>query len=189
MKSTTIAILSAATLMTAACGQKNTTVDASNNVAAMETGNDVTAEAPAATGGQAFANAAAASDAFEIATSKLALTTSKSKAIKAFAQKMIDAHTDSTAKLKTAAASASPAITPDPTLNAEQQATLDSLKSATGAAFDQAYVTGQTSGHQKTLDTLRAYGSTGDVPSLKSFATTLTPIVAAHLNMAKALKP
>lgn len=102
---------------------------------------------------------------------------------------MIDAHTESTVKLKAAAGSASPAIVPNAALTSEQQATLDSLKAKSGADFDAAYIAAQVDGHQKTLDALKAYSATGDVPALKTFATTLVPIVTAHLNMAKGLKP
>ncbi|WEK44920.1 MAG: DUF4142 domain-containing protein [Candidatus Sphingomonas colombiensis] len=119
----------------------------------------------------------------------MALTTSKSTSIKKFAQKMIDAHTSSTAKLKTVAASANPAITPDPTLTPEQQQQVDSMKTMTGSDFDKAYIDAQVAGHQKTLDALKAYSATGDVAPLKTFATGLIPTVTAHLNMAKGLKP
>lgn len=185
MKLVAITTLSAAALALTACGQKATT-DSGSNVVTVDTSNDAVT---APSGGQAFANSAAASDAFEIATSRMALATSTSSTVKKFAQKMIEAHTDSTGKLKTATSRANPAITPDPTLTAEQQAKLDALKGTSGKAFDQAYAAAQVEGHQKTLEALRAYSATGDVPELKAFATTLTPIVAAHLNMAKALKP
>jgi putative membrane protein len=184
-------IASSALLALAACGRGNHN-DAANSTAA--TGADtMNAAAPMAAptnsnASQTFANAAAASDAFEIETSKLALTNGSSASIKSYAQKMIDAHTASTAKLKTAAAAATPAITPDPALNAEQQHKLDELKKLNGPAFDQAYATEQAAGHQQALDTLRGYAATGDVPQLKSFATGMVPIVAAHLNMAKGLK-
>lgn len=188
MKIIAIAAVSAAALALASCGPKNgTAVGTGNDTTAMASDNSMAA-APAVSGGQAFANAAAASDAFEIATSRLALTNGASAAVKAYAQKMIDAHTNSTAKLQTAAASASPSLTPNPALTAEQESTLASLKTATGKAFDQAYAAAQVAGHQKTLDALRAYDANGDVPALKAFATTLTPTVAAHLNMAKSLK-
>ena len=95
---------------------------------------------------------------------------------------------ETTAKLKTAAAEASPALTPVPTLNPEQQQKLDQLKALKGWAFDQAYITDQAAGHQQTLDTLKAYAATGDTPSLKTFATGLIPTVTAHLNMVKGLK-
>lgn len=137
--------------------------------------------------GQAFANAAAASDAFEIQTSRLAATKASSAKVKRFAREMIKAHTDSTAKLKTAAAAAAPAITPNPALTPDQQQTLDALSAKSAADFDRAYADAQRRGHQATLDALQAYSASGDVPSLKSFATSLVPTVTAHLNMAKSL--
>lgn len=137
---------------------------------------------------QDFANAAAASDAFEIETSKLAASKAQSAKVKSFAQSMTKAHTDSTAKLKAAAAAAAPAITPNPALSASQQQALSALNSKSGAEFDAAYAKAQADAHQVTLDTLKAYAAAGEVASLKAFATELVPVVTAHLNMAKALK-
>lgn len=196
MRHGTLILLSTAALALAGCGHKtDTTTPADNAVVANETtdngvavsGNSDAMAAPASAG-QTFANAAAASDAFEIATSELAPASSKSAAVKAFAVKMIEAHTGSTQKLKAAAGSASPAITPDATLTAAQQKTLDDLKGLNGAAFDTAYAAAQVEGHQMTLDALKAYAAGGDVPQLKSFAAGLIPTVTAHLNMAKGLK-
>lgn len=176
--------LGASMLALAACGQKNDAV--ANNTADTAVVNDVAA-APSVAPGQQFANTAAASDAFEIETSRLAETKAKAAGVKKFAASMIKAHTDSTAKLKTAAGSATPALTPDATLTAEQQQVLDSLKPLEGDAFDKAYVTAQVDGHQKTLDALKAYAASGDVSQLKDFATATVPVVTAHLNMAKGL--
>lgn len=183
-------LLSSAALALASC-HKNDAEDAptTNTVAtAPDAASNVAAPAPATSAGQTFANTAAASDAFEIEASKLALTSATTPAIKAFAKKMIEAHTDSTAKLKAAAASATPGITPDPSLSADQQQMLDGLKAETGAAFDHAYVADQVTAHQKTLDALKAYSTGGDVQALKMFAGTLIPIVTAHLNMANGIK-
>lgn len=191
--------ISALALALAACGPKtqnantadttmsNDTAFDANNAGTTATATNTAATAPA-TGGQSFANTAAASDTFEIATSKLALDKSSSAAIKKYANQMIAAHTASTDKLKATTAGLSPAITPDPTLNADQQAKLDSMKGLTGSAFDTAYIAAQQDAHQQALDLLKAYGATGDVPALKTFATGLAPTVAAHLNMAKGLK-
>lgn len=187
MRYTLIALLSGSALALAACGPKTETTTTTNSVTTEESSTNVTV--PALSPGQAFANAAASSDAFEIAESQLAQTVSKSAAIKAFAQKMIDAHTGSTTKLKAAAASATPAITPDATLTAEQQQKLDALKLKTGADFDTGYAADQVAAHQATLDALKSYSVAGDVPELKTFATGLIPTVTAHLNMAKGLKP
>jgi putative membrane protein len=185
MKHSILIAVSIAALSLAGCGKKAETPAAQNSEAAAN-GLDGTA-APAASPGQAFADAAAASDTFEIETSKLAQTKSQSAKVKRFAGEMIKAHTASTAKLKTAAGAASPAITPSPTLTPAQQQTLDALSAKSGADFDKAYADAQRSGHQATLDALKAYSTNGDVPSLKAFATELVPTVTAHLNMAKGL--
>lgn len=152
---------------------------------------DAATEAPPAAAmspGQTFANAAAASDAFEIESSQLAENKATSAKIKSFAAQMIKAHTGSTAKLKTAAGAATPAIVPDTAFSDMQRQTLSDLGSKTGADFDAAYAEAQVDGHQATLDALKAYSANGDVPSLKAFATGLVPTVTAHLNMAKGLK-
>jgi putative membrane protein len=195
MQSKTLMLLSAAVLATAACSKQD---NAANNMAANDMttdanmmadngmANDTAAVSPLTA--QGFANAAAASDKFEIESSKLAASQASSAAVKSFATKMISAHTDSTAKLKSTLSGMSPAMTPDDTLTAEQQSTLDSLKGQNGAAFDSAYAAAQTTAHQKTLDTLKNYSASGDNAQLKSFADGLIPTVTAHLNMAKGLK-
>ncbi|MEO6091451.1 MAG: DUF4142 domain-containing protein [Novosphingobium sp.] len=142
----------------------------------------------AASPGQTFADTAAASDTFEIESSRLAERKASSAAIKKFAAQMIKAHTASTAKLKTAASSASPAIVPSPQLTGAQQQALDAMSSQNGAAFDSAYARAQVDQHQATLDTLKAYAATGDVPPLKAFAGEMVAPVTGHLNMAKGLK-
>ncbi|AXB78359.1 DUF4142 domain-containing protein [Novosphingobium sp. P6W] len=137
--------------------------------------------------GQAFANIAAASDAFEIESSKLAITKATTAKIKSFANDMIEAHTKSTVELKAAAGAASPAITPNAALTAAQKATLDQLAAKSGADFDRAYAAAQASAHAEALDALKGYSVGGEVASLKAFATKLIPIVTAHLNMAKSI--
>lgn len=186
MKIKTMALLSAAAITLAACGQKADT-------GAKNTENGVIAADPASpavaaiTADQAFVNAAAASDAFEIETSRLAATNAASPGIKKYADQMIAAHTASTANLKAITATLAPALMPDPTLTPEQQSTLDALRGQTGEAFDTAYASGQTTAHEKTLVTLNRYVGSGDIPELRKFAKGLAPTVAAHLNMARAL--
>lgn len=195
-----LALLSATTFLVAGCGQKtdtdsNTTTTSTSvtNEAMTDTAGNTMGgamadtAAPAATGAQGFANTAAASDAFEIATSKLAADNGASAATRKFATQMIAAHTESTAKLKGIAAGLSPAITPDPTLDADHQARLDALKAKKGAEFDTAYAAEQVAAHEAALQLLQTYAASGDVPQLKQFAGELAPKVAAHLNMAKSL--
>jgi putative membrane protein len=205
MNRSTLVVLSAAAFAVASCGTKTTTNETATttdttttnsvvsetippdtmNAAGMDSMNAATA-VPAT--GQAFANTVAASDAFEIASSKLATTDAQSAPIKSFAKQMITAHTESTAKLKKLA-SGKPGITPDPTLNGEQQQKLDALRILKGTEFDHAYVADQIAAHQQALDALNGYASSGDDPDFKAFGVALVPTVTAHLNMAKGLKP
>jgi putative membrane protein len=194
MQSKTLMFLSAAVLATAACSKHDNANTTGNDMATdanMMTDNGMAANETAAASpltAQGFVNAAAASDKFEIESSKLAASQASSAAVKSFATKMISAHTASTAKLRTTIAGMTPAVTPDDTLTSEQQSTLDSLKGQNGATFDSAYAGAQTTAHQKTLDTLKNYSASGDNATLKSFADGLIPTVTAHLNMAKGLK-
>jgi len=189
-------LLFSSMLAVAACGQRNDTGanaamnDSSMTGTNMDTGNMATNDnmAMSPTSAQGFVNAAAASDKFEIESSKLANDAGASAATKAFAAKMISAHTASTAKLKSTTGGMTPPVTPDDTLTAEQQSTLDNLKTLKGADFDAAYKTAQVDAHTKTLDVLKAYSASGDTPALKTFADGLIPTVTAHLNMAKGLK-
>ena len=190
MKIIAIAATAAAlTLVTGGCKKEEARQDvtASPEVASGAAAG-ATATATAMAGpDQVFVDTAAASDAFEIQSSKLAASKASSAKVRTFAEHMITAHTDSTAKLKTAATAAMPAITPTPALSTEQRARLDDLEAKSGADFDRAYADMQVKAHEAALGALRAYSANGGVPSLKAFATDLVPVVAAHLNTAKGL--
>jgi putative membrane protein len=163
---------------------------AAADTGATGTGGANTMETPAAgaaaTTAQGFADSAAASDMFEIESSKLANTMAKSADVKSFAQMMITDHTKSSAELKAAAGKATPAVTPAPKLAPDQQASLDSLKSA-GANFDKTYAQAQVDAHQKTLSLLQGYASAGDSEPLKAFASKTAPVVSQHLEKARTL--
>jgi putative membrane protein len=183
MKTIILLTASFAALALGGCGKKD---EAAGDPSFAASDTMATAsQAPAASPAQTFANAAAASDAFEIEASKLVTTKSPSVPIKSFAANMTKAHTESTAKLQTAAAAAS--VTPVAQITPAQQQVLDELGSKSGDDFDAAYAKAQVDAHQMTLDMLKAYAANGDAPSLKAFANELTPIVTAHLNMAKGL--
>jgi len=136
---------------------------------------------------QEFTNRAAANDAFEIAASKLALDKSKSTVVRAFAQQMIDAHTKSTAKLKAAAGSATPAITPDATIPPDMQKVLDALR-AENSGFDALFIKEQIVAHDRALTMLEEYSVNGDVESVRLFAAETAPVVRSHLDMARGLQ-
>lgn len=199
MNRATLALAATAAIALSSCGPKTDTANVTTTETNLSSSDTMTVNesnamgamnsaAPMASPAQTFVNTAAASDAFEIASSKLALDNSSSASIKKFANQMIAAHEGSTAKLQKVTAGLSPALTPDATLTADQQSKLDDMKGKKGADFDAAYAAAQRGGHQATLDALKAYAASGDVPALKDFASGLVPTVTAHLNMANALK-
>lgn len=188
-KTLALAILPPLALL-AACGKK---ADVETNTVLTDNGTmtEITSEtdngvmnadvsAPAMTG-QQFANAAASTDAYEIAAGKLAETKATAQALKDFGKMMVSNHTDSTAALKKAAGKATPAITPDATMTAEQKANLATLQSATGEDFDNAYKSQQIATHQTALAAMQGYAASGDVASLKDFASSTAKVVQAHL--------
>ena len=187
MKTRMLLVL-AGSLAIAACGQKTDTYNANANVANDDVLGANETQAAAPTTAQGFANAAAASDRFEVESSTLAASAGTSAAVKDFAAQMVAAHTASTAKLKATAAGLSPAITPNDALTPDQQSRLDSLKALKGADFDAAYSAAQVEAHQKALDALNGYAAAGDNAQLKALASGMVPTVTAHLNMAKGLK-
>lgn len=145
---------------------------------------DVMAAIP---GARQFADLAVKNDAFEIAAAKLALAKSASPAIKAYATKMIAAHTRAMAKIRAAAAAARPAITPDASSTKDYDTKLAGLRALSGAAFDQAYVAGQIHEHHAALSLYQLYAGGGDTPSLKAAATAMIAVLKQHLAMAESL--
>ncbi len=101
---------------------------------------------------------------------------------------MIEDHTASTAKIKSAAGKASPAITPDPTLTDDQNSKLADLGKLSGADFDKEYASQQVDAHKDALSLMTLYADKGDVPSLKTAAGEIMPKVQTHLDKIKAIK-
>lgn len=179
-----VVLATALPLALAACGQKETAPTEAANVTANEAG-ETASVAPS--GSQDFVNRIAASDRFEIETSKLAADSAASSAVMAYAREMIAAHTASTAKLKGAVAKGG-GIVVDDKLSTSQQATLEDMKMKKGYIFDAAYLAAQVHGHDHTLTELKGYAASGDNAALKAFAEEMIPTVAGHLEKAQAVK-
>lgn len=126
-----------------------------------------------------FVNAAAASDAYEIASSELALERIQSGELRQFAQQMITDHRKSSADLKAAAGS----IQPQPNMTPAQQQMVEALRSAQGAQFASLYRDQQMQVHRQTLETLRGFADGGQDAALRQFAANTAPVVQNHLEM------
>lgn len=134
-----------------------------------------------------FLTNTAVANLFEIESSKLALTKTKSDKVKAFANEMVTDHTAAGEKFKTAVAEAK--LTPPvEKLDAKHQALLDDLKKKDGAAFDKAYVDAQYQGHVETVAMFEAYAKSGDNARMKKLASELLPTLKKHLEHVTALR-
>jgi putative membrane protein len=132
-----------------------------------------------------FAIKAAQSDMTEIQTSQLALNRSQNPQVLKYAQEMIQAHTDSTSKLKPIAARLNLAM--PKTLGADNQVLVDRLSRLSNTQFDMTYTTGQARAHAQTQSLFQNEVQQGKNPELKAFANEILPVVSMHLQMAKSL--
>lgn len=134
-----------------------------------------------------FLSRLAVGNRFEIDSSKVALTKSKSENVKTFASLMVSDHGQAATKMKQAVTDAK-VEAPADALDARHQALLDSLKKKDGPAFDQAYVDAQLKGHEEAVAMVETYANTGDNPKIKQLASELLPTLRMHLDNVKKLQ-
>lgn len=126
-----------------------------------------------------YAEMAAASDMFELESSRLALTRAQDPALRQFAQMMIDDHSRTSQQLMAAARTADISLTPS--LMPMQRQMLDELQQANGQTFDRLYRTQQIQAHEMAVALHGNYARSGNNPALRGVAAAATPIVTQHL--------
>jgi putative membrane protein len=136
---------------------------------------------------QGFVSAAATSDMYEVTAGKIAVQRARSPEVKEFAQKMVDAHTETTAKLKDIIASNAIAATPPAHVDYRRQGMLDDLRGAKAEDFDHRYVAQQIAAHKEADILMRSYAKAGDNTAIKDFAAETDKAVKMHLSMAQKL--
>ena len=132
-----------------------------------------------------FAAAAAQSDIYEISAAKVALGHTNSQAVKAFAQKMIQDHTETTSQLKPIAKAMG--VTPPTKTDAAARLELSYLRTLNGGAFDSEYAKEQVVSHQAAVGAFKIAAKTAQNSELKSFAQKYLPVIQGHLKMAQQL--
>jgi putative membrane protein len=131
-----------------------------------------------------FAAAAATSDMYEVTAGKIALQRSQNADVKEFAQKMVDAHTATTDKLKGLLPAG---VTPPAHVDDRRQSMLNNLRGASAADFDHRYAVQQVAAHKEADILMRGYANDGEDKSIKSFARDTDKDVKMHLSMAEGL--
>nr|WP_315459350.1 DUF4142 domain-containing protein [uncultured Sphingorhabdus sp.] len=127
-----------------------------------------------------FVAKAGAADLWEVNSSKAALAKSQRADVKKFAQMMVDHHTRTTEKLKSAAASGN--IQPSsPQLDAMQQRMLDDINSAQSGTIDAVYLQHQLTAHQAALALHQNYAANGDNDALKKAANEMVGVIKGHI--------
>lgn len=136
---------------------------------------------------QDFIDSAAVANKFEIDTSQLALKYSKSADVKAFAQQMVDDHSQVGKEFKETLTAAS--ITPpSDSLDLTHEAKYTKLRLfTTKRGFDGLYISEQLSAHQDAVKLFGNYAKDGPTPAVKEFATKTLPKLEHHLAMVKEL--
>jgi putative membrane protein len=135
---------------------------------------------------ETFIQKAAASDQAEIMLSKLALERASSPQVKQFAQTMVTDHTKSTSLLQPIAADHGVNLPENPQPANDEK--YQKLEKQSGAAFDKTYIEMMVEDHQDTLHAFETEAGQATDPKLKEFISTVRPIVAHHLQMAKELR-
>jgi putative membrane protein len=129
---------------------------------------------------QGFVTVLATGDLYELESSRMALQRQTSPGVNEMAQMLQREHTQSSAKLKAAAAQAGLEV--PATLDAEKQKLIDDLKAAQGADFDQTFLNQQRLQHAKTLMMIQNYQAVGDNPALKDLAAALQKKIEFHID-------
>src|SRR4051812_46093810 len=107
----------------------------------------VSAEMTSSTKG--FVNAAAISDMYEVEAGKIPPQRAQSPAVKDFANQMVQAHTETTEKLKAILAKNNINVTPPAHVDNRRQGMLDNLRGAKAEDFDHRYITQQVAAHKE----------------------------------------
>ena len=135
----------------------------------------------------AYITAAGQSDKFEVTEGRLAETKGSTAKVRAFGQKMVTDHTQSTqAVMKAAMTSGLPKM-PPPALRPDQQDMVAQLKAATGPAFDQMFIQQQMQSHQQALMVQQNYAQHGSNKALKMTAARIVPVVQEHISMLQSM--
>lgn len=130
-----------------------------------------------------FATSVAVGNMKEVELGKVALKNADYHRLKEFAQKMIDAHTQSNSDLQKACYTAG--VTLPAGLEKSDQEEVDKLAGKSGKDFDRDYIKKMVSEHQKAMERLDAAAANMKDVSLRNYAQKTLPIVKAHLAEAR----
>lgn len=128
-----------------------------------------------------YVDEAFAADAFEVTSSKLALSRSKTPAVRELAERMIDSGTMTTGALLAAAEAANVPPPSSPSGDMVKGAMMDALTQTSGKDFDDTYIAQQRRIQQEQLALHQRYAAEGDNDILRDYAVDTAARVADQL--------
>jgi putative membrane protein len=154
--------------------------------ASLLAGSPLLAQARMAQPAAAEARQAAASNLFEIQSSRLALQRSRNH-VRRFARRMIADHTALAARMDAMVARNGMRL-PPPVLDSTHRRLLRQLATTPALAFDRAYLGQQLNAHVQAANLLSRYERRGASPVLRSAASNALPVVKHHLAMVRQME-
>jgi putative membrane protein len=136
---------------------------------------------------QGFVTAVAINDMYEVAAGKIALERAQSPEVRAFAGKMVEAHTGTTARLKNTIRNNNVNVTFPDRVDPRRRGMLDELHGAKPQAFDHRYLAQQIAAHKEADILIHRYAKVGKINAVKDFAAVTDRDVEMHLSVAQKL--
>ncbi len=119
----------------------------------------------------------------EVELGQLAARRASSEAVRAFAQRMVDDHSQTNERLLAFAQHYE--IDAPKRLNHEHAQTKDALTQLQGEAFDRAYMQSQLAAHQQEIALYQRQAQHGKAAALQALAQTTEPTLREHLQAAR----
>ena len=130
-----------------------------------------------------FIEKAAVGGMAEVELGKLAQTNGASDQVKQFGARMSEDHAKANDELKEIASTKGVEV---PTsLDKKTHATVDKMKTLTGAAFDKAYMSDMVADHKEDIALFQSESLSGQDADVKAFAGKTLPTLREHLRMAQ----
>lgn len=130
-------------------------------------------------------------DVAEIEEAKLALTKTRTPAVRTFAEMLVTDHEHSLAAGKKLAREikVTPAINPDTSMAKDHDAEMVKLKGLSGASFDKEFASDMANGHAKVIDQVKSdLIPQATNATLKAHLEALLPTLQKHEDRAKSLE-
>lgn len=134
---------------------------------------------------KAFMRKAAQAGMAEVAEGRIAAAKTQNPAVKAFAERMIQDHTQAGDKLAQIAETLNVKLPAEP--SPAQQKHLNELRKLSAAEFDKKYDPMQLKDHEKTVNEFKQEAESVQNPALKAWVESALPVLKEHLKLAQAL--